>query len=312
LAPTALVDSVEIGNTKIDLQEFAIFDTEFFAPPDSASSCCDGVLGTDFLRKYVVEMQPGPPAELKVWPAENFHLAPNIHAQWLEVGLTPNGDPISTCQTQPVKASEPRFVGVRWDTGREDALDVHLPWQKEARSHSYEPWGNQWRLSCGPQPSEPIAIRIPVTFPKLDPYENNAITSKVPAVSVGMALLGRGSVYFDLPHGRIWVPAQSSDAPLRENRSGLKVKFEFLKGRLDRRVLKVTELRAKSPAQALFARGLRTGMQIARIDGQDASSFDLWEIEQRLAGAQGGDVVRVQFQGPRGLVMGELKLNTKK
>ena len=139
LAPMAAVDLVTIGNYPLKLKEFAVFDTEFFAPPESPGSCCDGVLGTDFLRDYVVELRPGPPAEVKLWPAESFHLATVGDAegatpqdfQWVETALTPAGEVVSSCIAHLDHGFQ--LVGVRWDTGRENAMDVHLPWQKQAR-----------------------------------------------------------------------------------------------------------------------------------------------------------------------------------
>ena len=92
----------------------ALFDSEFFAPPENPSSCCDGVLGADFLRRYVVEAcTPGPPAEIKLWPAENFR----VHG---------HGEPVVAAdQTLPGEKSgySPTFLAAQWLGDRADADD---------------------------------------------------------------------------------------------------------------------------------------------------------------------------------------------
>ncbi|MGK5082164.1 retropepsin-like aspartic protease [Bdellovibrionota bacterium FG-1] len=307
LGPVGKVDQVEIGNFALSLREFALFDTDFFAPPDTASSCCDGVLGTDFLRRYVVELNPGPPAEVRLWPSEHFHLADSTDSQWLEEGMTPAGAPVSACWAQ---SGDLRLGGVYWDTGREAALDVHVPWQKSARAanaaHS-SGLSNQWDVRCGVNPNSPIAQGVPASFPVMDPYENKAILDKVPAVSIGMALLGRGRVFLDFPHGRIWFPAKTSSEVIRENKTGLKLKFEMVKGKFDKRELLVRGLGHNPIVKSLVSRGLKKGMRIIRIDEIDADELDTWEVEQRLAGVY-GEQVMLQWKTPKGLRLGALKV----
>jgi hypothetical protein len=316
LAPRAGVDATFVGDFQVDLKDFAIFDTEFFSPPEAPGSCCDGVLGTDFLRKYVIELNPGPPAEVKLWPAANFHLAENSGTQWIESGLTPTGDLVSTCQAQ-LGDSKIHLVGARWDTGRDDALDIHLPWQSEARGAIGVKRPNSWEISCGPAastvattgaPAAPIARAVQASFPKMEPYENRAILEKVPAFSVGMALLGRARIFLDLPHGRIWFPAKTISADVRENRTGLELKYAFLKGNTDQRGLFVKAIRPGSQAaQALAKRGLKVGMMISRFDTQNPEDLDAWQVNQYLAGAY-GEQVTMQWKTSGGLKLGALKV----
>jgi hypothetical protein len=324
LAPVVAVDRVELGNTQLELTEFALFDTEFFSQPDHPSSCCDGVLGSDFLRRYVVELAPGPPSEVKLWPAENFHVGPDtiVYAnnpvtgeplppsepaenpvQWFEAALTPGGDPVSACiASRPGHA--PSLAGVRWDTGRENALYVHLPWQAAARAG--RPTG--WDIRCGPATEISIANDVPATFVKPDGTpESAAIRTRVPAFTIGMELLSRGRVFFDLPHGRIWFPDRTSEAPLRRDRSGLVVQYEFIKSRGDARALIVKDIKKGSPAEALRKRGLRPGMVISQIEKIDAENLDEWKVKRYFAGVY-GERVYVQWKTPKGLMLGQMKV----
>ena len=305
LAPLGAVDRVEIGNTEVDLKEFAIFDTEFFSPPETAGTCCDGVLGTDFLRKYVVELRPEAPSEVKLWPVANFHLDESAASQWIETSLTPSGEPLSSCTA---KSGKSVLVGVNWDTGRESALDIHSPWQKEARSTvSRAGRSNRWDILCGSASALPIARGVPASFAKMGPYQNKSILNQVPAASVGMSVLGRGRVFLDFPHGRIWFPEKTAEASILENRSGLELTFSLYKGRFDKRQLVVKSIEKRGPAKALYDRGLRVGMPIIRIDALTPSDLDAWEVKQRLSGAY-GDLVLLQWKTPTGLRLGQLKL----
>lgn len=324
LAPVVALDRVELGNLPLELTEFALFDTEFFSQPDHPSSCCDGVLGSDFLRRYVVELQPGAPSEVKIWPAENFHVGPDRlvygnhpvtgealppsepaenSVQWFETALTPGGDPVSACISSR-QGQSPTLVGVRWDTGRESALYVHLPWQRAARAGR----AAGWDVHCGPATEIAIASDIPATFIQPDGSpESAAIHTKVPAFSIGMELLSRGRVYFDLPHGRIWFPDRTSDEPLRRDHSGLVVKYEFIQGKGDARALVVKEIKKGSPAEALRERGLRPGMVISQVEKTDAELLDAWKIKRYFAGVY-GEQVYIQWKTPKGLMLGQMKV----
>lgn len=310
LAPVVAVDKVELGNMLLSITEFALFDTEFFSQPDHPSSCCDGVLGSDFLRRYVVELQPGPPAEVKIWPSSNFHVGPDKAAseqgsmvQWFEAALTPSGDPVSACfASRP--GQKPNLVGARWDTGRESALYIHLPWQKLAQAG--RPTG--WDVRCGPATEISVASGIPATFVKPDGSpESAAIHTQVPAFSIGMELLSRGRVFFDLPHGRIWFPDRTSEEPLRRDHSGLVVQYEFIKGRGDDRALIVKDIKKGSPAEALRKRGLKPGMVITQIEKIDAENLDAWMVRRYFAGVH-GEQVFVQWKTPKGLMLGQMKV----
>ena len=103
LAPIAILDSSSVSGLSLPLSRFILKDTVFFEPPDFISSCCDGILGLDFLRLFPMEFQTsqtpqtpqtltasGSPAGVKIWPIENFR-GP-LQSQWLEWGEIPARD----------------------------------------------------------------------------------------------------------------------------------------------------------------------------------------------------------------------------
>jgi hypothetical protein len=74
LANTARVEKVYMSGVTIPIYDFLIFDTERFFPPTSLKSCCDGVLGDDFLRLFAVEFSPEAPTEVKLFERKGFSL----------------------------------------------------------------------------------------------------------------------------------------------------------------------------------------------------------------------------------------------
>jgi hypothetical protein len=87
LAPLADVESVSLSGLSLPMSRFLLKETEFFSPPNYIGTCCDGVLGTDFLKLFPMEFQSTAPAEVRVWPIENFR-GP-LDSQWLELGEIP-------------------------------------------------------------------------------------------------------------------------------------------------------------------------------------------------------------------------------
>lgn len=123
-------------------------------------------------------------------------------------------------------------------------------------------------------------------------------------------LLEHASYALDFSNGRIWFspPAQAAlkNAPLK-NTSGLHFEFVFVRAA---RVLRVIRVDKGSPAGLSLARaGLKSSMLegklIDEIDSEVAGDLDLWEVEQRFAGAY-GPTVSLQWKspvGPRRLVI---------
>ncbi len=275
-ARRARVDAASVSGLRLPQTEFLLLETELFGPPNEVAACCDGILGTDFLREHVVEFVPGKPNGVNIWRKEGFNLPGWI---WAEASESPQGDMISGCEAS---AGQKTLQGFRWDTGSVAGLEVHTPWKSVASSAA------EWRLSCA---GHPIISRVRPGGASLTAFGNEStgpLAVKYPAVSVGMPVIGRGRFALDLPHGRIWFDPASLNEPVLRNRSGLVLEFFYLKGQ---RILRVKGIRPGSPADRLSRQGLRAGSQVIKIGDLDAEDLDLWEVERHLAGTYGPDVV---------------------
>ena len=289
LARLAMITDADMSGYPVPIKEFLLYDVDFFGPPETVGSCCDGILGIDFLQRATIEFRSVPPAELMVWRSEKF-LPEKTGFQWVESAIMSRSEVVSSSCT--VHSETQEFKGLRWDTGSDTFLDLHLPWQKAAKT------GKNWGLVCN---SERLGKDIPVSFPKPETErefetDRGPLSQKFPAADVGMGFLGRGSFVLDLPHGRVWLAKQSLDVPVRMNRSGLEVQYIFREGE---RVLIVEKLEKRTPADALFEAGLRPGMILTQVDSKPAEDMDLWEVEQRLAGVY-GEMVTVQWNSKKG------------
>lgn len=283
VAKRALIEGVEFGGLKLPLSEVLLYDTELFAPPENLATCCDGVIGMDVLRHLVVELRPGPPTEVIIWPRENFRSPYAAAAVWLETGLNSELQASSDeCLSRPGGSVMPEIEGLSWNTGSEGDLEIHLPWQSEVRNRKVP-----WEVHCagGVQ----LASGVLPNFPRPDEARlgNGMLDERDPGATAGMALLGRGSMILDLPHGRIWFPQPALGLPIRENRTGLALYFDYSQGE---RVLKVGSVRPTPLIRPLLQEGLQPGDQVLEVDQKPADESDLWEIDQRLGGAFGPSV----------------------
>jgi hypothetical protein len=310
------VDRVEISGFPIPLRDFLLAETEFFGPPNFVGPCCDGVLGQDFLKLYPLEFQAKDPAEVRIWPKENFHWGRGREGgtepaiPWIEVSTSEKEgtrqDFVSDCQSGP--AGSLILKGVRWNLGSEDEVLLHTPWKNfkeknfKGKSVSKSP-SPYWKVECS---STPMAQKIIPSFPaESQAKKGTGLTEPFPAVDFGMALLSRGNFTVDLPHGRLWFdPAGLSTGPVAQNQSGLNIAFDLIKGE---RVLKVLSLKKNSPAQALINAGLKPGMVITQIDGLDPTEQDLWTLERHLAGGFGNTAI-LRWQVGAGVKIAPMKL----
>jgi hypothetical protein len=298
VAHRAFVFGASLSGYELPMNEFLLMETDLFAPPETHASCCDGVLGTDFLRLFAVEFSPGPPAEIRLWPREHFHGVGEA-ISWVEASQTPAGDVVSACRLAKPEAPLGGITSVRWDTGNEEAIEVHEPWRPEVAKLKGAP-----ALACGP---DVIASAAPTGEGDYRREEDiDYLKTEVPGATVGMSLLGRGAFALDLSHGRIWFPPKILAEPVRTNRSGLRVEF-FLNRKGDRE-LRVTGVRAAGPVARLFRLGLQPGAQITEMDSRPAALLDTWEVNQRLAGVY-GEKVKLRWKGKTGGTgVAELKL----
>jgi hypothetical protein len=276
-AKRARVDSASISGLPLSQKEFLLLDTELFGPPNEVSSCCDGIIGTDILREYVVEFEAGIPSAVNFWKREGFNLPGWI---WAETSESEQGDAYSSCNlTGGAKTS---LQGVRWDTGSVAGLEIHTPWKQSTRGFK------EWSLSCSGASIISKLREGGVSLEAIGSGEAGPLSVRYPAATVGVSVLSRGRFALDLPHGRIWFDPKGLATQVPRNHSGLTVEFSFEKGE---RQLRVREIRPGSPSARLIRQGLKAGSLITRVGDRDASELDLWEVERHLAGVYGTDVV---------------------
>lgn len=282
VAQRAALTGMKLGGAQLPMSEFLLMDTLLFDQPDHQAACCDGILGMDFLWHFAVEVQPGPPAELRLWPRENFRWKPGFFQ--VDVTITDRGELVSSCQAEiRGKASVPY---VRWDTGSEIALDVHLPWLPVARKSP-----DHWDLVCQ---ETVIARELKWTHPDRGEMEpGSPFHQKYPGMNVGIPILARGSFVFDLGHNRLWLEEASFSRAVPINRSGLQ--FEYFFDAEGDRKLRVTRVQPGSPAAALRSLGLKPGVILTRIGDKDALDLDHWDAERRIS-VLPGESVSLQWQ----------------
>lgn len=282
LARTVRVDEAVLGGETLGVRDFLLLETELFVPPQSVSSCCDGVLGADFLRAYAVEFHPGPPVELKLWRRDGFAPKDAGGWSWLEAAFTARGDIVGHCAL--AGEDKKRIWGARIDSGSEMAVAVHVPWQSGVRA-DLRARSAKWKIECD---GFVFSESPPVEFPGVQAKTGGIFAEYYPGINIGMALLGRGRFVFDLPHGRIWFDNAALRAQVPRNRTGIGLSFGFDSD--GDRVLLVSKIISGSPAEVFARAGLKTGMTIEEIDSITATDLDAWEVERRLSGVYGDTV----------------------
>jgi hypothetical protein len=278
---------VKVSGFPIDVHRFVITDTDFFGPPDSFATCCDGILGSDFLRLYTVLLDPSIPNEVRIYPREGFQFDTKDYT-WIEASSNPQGQIVSGCTITPADSSDKAtsIQGIQWDTGNESALQFATPLYRSLQKES-----RHWNLTCAETPISQSILISPKEAEYQSPDETLETASRVAApgpASVGMEIMGRGQVAFDLSHGKIWFTKKGLQTPLVQNRSGLTLEFQYHNGE---RVLRVLGIHGKSEASKLPHAGIQVGTLITKIDSKDVSEMDQWEVDQRLSGAYGPTAV---------------------
>lgn len=294
LARKVEVEATIVSGARVPLTQYFVREIDLFDAPDNVASCCDGVLGRNFLRNYAVEFKPAAPSEVILWNPAGFHLGPD--SVWVELAEVPEHGISSDCSVQSGQVSIP---GIFWDTGSDIGMTIHSAWRKAVRAVK-----GSWDLQCG---AETIATHLERDS-KMESAAGAGETlgMKKPGATIGMPVLGRGPITIDLPHGRLWMAKSGVRSPILFNQSGLAVKYVDEDGD---RVLRVADLSFKPglPAAELARMGLKKGMRIAEVDGKAAEELDLWNVEQRLAGAFGNTVI-IKWKTAKGIKIGALRL----
>lgn len=95
------VERAILSDFRLSLSRFLLFGTELFDEPEFAAPCCSGILGIDFLRRYVVEFRGGKPTEVNLWSLMSYQ--PPAGYEWVEVRENGKGGLTAICSPR-VKA----------------------------------------------------------------------------------------------------------------------------------------------------------------------------------------------------------------
>ncbi|MDR3608427.1 MAG: PDZ domain-containing protein [Oligoflexia bacterium] len=92
LAKTAFFDRVTASGYALGVQRFQLYEvSEVFDEPEFPVPCCSGILGQDFLSRYVLEFRPGDPMEVVAWPVAGFGSAQLAEGDaWAELRRLPS------------------------------------------------------------------------------------------------------------------------------------------------------------------------------------------------------------------------------
>ena len=267
VAVPAIIGEVKLGGVALPIHDFMIHDVDLFGSPESFSTCCDGILGSDFLRHYVVEFKPGKTAELNLYAREGYDRLDRFPL--VEVSFNKNQDLVSDC-TATAKGSNTQVRGLRWQTGSESAL--------EFSHHSNAERGVQrWNLGCGP-----VTIAKNVSVSKKEQGASESV-----AMDAGMELLGRDQIIFDLEHGWIWFESSRIGFADRAKSIGPQLRIHFSgRGSIAEGSRHESRISSRGAQQSRSD----DGGTILSLDSKSADGMDSWEVEQRLSGVYGTQV----------------------
>lgn len=90
LTKVLVLADVETSGQKLGIDEFAALNVDEYKMPEDFDICCDGVLGVDFFRKNVIQLDTSAPlGGVLIWPRSNYR-APTGY-QWVELSLDADG-----------------------------------------------------------------------------------------------------------------------------------------------------------------------------------------------------------------------------
>src|SRR5436305_1573302 len=83
-SPAGMEGHAQAGRREGSLPRYLTFEAgEIFDLPENPAPCCSGVFGLDFLRRNVVELHPGAPMEVLLWPIDGYR--PPEGFEWVEL-----------------------------------------------------------------------------------------------------------------------------------------------------------------------------------------------------------------------------------
>lgn len=248
-----------------------------------------GILGRDLFARYVVDID----FETRVMTLRD----PQAYAYEGPGAVLPitlsHGTPHVRMSVK-VAGRDPVEQEVLVDSGSGDATDLDELANSPARLEVVGGvgLGQEFRTTLGRG-----------EWARIGPYELKApqgVTGGVPLI--GNEVLRRFRVIFDYPHARMVLePNGHIGDPFAFDASGLDLRWTA-----DLKRFAVHDLAKGSPAAAA---GLKAGEEIAAIDGQPASAFDIAQMQKLLA--EPGRRLRLTVQGKAGTREVELALKSR-
>lgn len=281
-------DRLEVAGLTLPPRYFRIVESEIADLPRSPGPCCDGVIGIDAMRSYPMEWRMEEPYELLIWKREGFHPG----ADFVSVAIEEKAPGVlmsPACHVQN-DSHKKKFTGVRWITGLSGALEFTVPHAVAAQL------SGAWKLNCqsggnnitlAQSSSRSRAAISSAHPPKWSGGAHFVEIDKNPPVAAGDAILLRGRVILDLPHGKLWFHRQGIEAPVAAGDLGGKLEYRIIDG--ERSLWWTRSQTASAPLESLWQASsdsaaplppLSKAVRIHRINGKDPSGLDLSVVER--------------------------------
>jgi predicted aspartyl protease len=285
-ASLALVPAMSVGGVIVMNPMVAVFDIS--AISELAGKKVDGVLGADFCRRFIVEMDYENES-LTVYEPEEFD--PPIDAEFIPITyLGGVGIPL-------VRASVDDYEGdFVVDTGNSGSLVFHKPYadehnllarfEKKVATSAYGVGGffTNYVVRAEGLGLGHYVIDDPIV--EITTAKEGAMAMKNVAGNIGGGVLSRFTLYVDYPGNRLGlIPNSFFDDPFPYNRAG----FTLTKTETGYVVNSVIE---KSPAAKT---GLEKGDVITAIDGSPAEEISFRRISE-IAAQPAGTEIEIAFE----------------
>ncbi len=251
------VFDTEIASVKIPFNYFTLAETRVFLSPSLRDPCCDGVLGLDFLRQNVMEIQPHDENPVVIWYDRAKGQAPvdPENWEWVETSIFSKGVLMSPCGSAGVRWNLAQPFGVVFGKSRPETV-----------------------LSC---PGFDFATGV---------VSESGPSFVLPMTHVGLNLLLRGKVIFDLARGRIWFEKAALSKPsLVESGWTKSFPWKFELTPRGARSLKIFALMSSYPE-------LKKGYWITDIQDHPVEKIDDWDVWRLLTQQKDSPGIKIKYR----------------
>jgi hypothetical protein len=283
-ATLALVPAMSVGEVTIGSAPVAVLDIS--AISDLAGKEIAGILGADFCRRFVIELDYEN-GSMTVYDPDAFEVP--IDADFVPITYI-SGIPLVKASVGPYEGD---FV---LDTGNAGSLVFHKPYadehnllnefDKKVKATAFGVGGffTNYVVRADELQLGHYTLDDPIV--EITTVEEGALAMKNVAGNIGAVVLSRFTLYIDYPNNRLGlIPNSDFGEPFAYNRSGFTVtKTEA--GYV------VKEVRGKSPAADI---GLEPGDVIASVNGAPAETLSFRRFSE-IVSQPAGTEVDVEFE----------------